>query len=107
MLRHGIKKVTNGPAHLFFDNLLFWILCSGASSGAPFANINEGLRVTDAQCANMLQPMMVPSQTASKRFITHIVAIDFHVMVQSRRQEGLEVFASQTSASHIAVQNKL
>jgi hypothetical protein len=105
--RHGIKEATNGPAHLLFDDVVFWIQCSGDRSPTQFANIHEGLWVTDAQGAHVLQPMMVLSQAACKGSIKYVVTVDLHVTVQQRSEKHLEAFASQASALHIAAQNQL
>jgi hypothetical protein len=55
----------------------------------------------------VLESMVFLSQGACKRVIADVVAINFHVAVQQRRQKGLEAFAGQASVLDIAVQDQL
>ena len=107
MLQQGIEKAAEAPRRLFFKSHISWNTCVRQRFCAIGTHVGDALWVVNAHSANMLESMVFLSQGACKSVIADVVAINFHVAVQQRRQKGLEAFAGQASVLDIAVQDQL
>jgi hypothetical protein len=107
VLRQGIEKAAEAPCSLFFKAHISFDTCIRQCFCAIGTHVGDAFWVVNAHRANVLESRVTSSQSACKGFTTHIVAINFHVAVQERREKRLEAFASKASALDIAVQDQL